>query len=127
MDVKQRVEIISSDLEALKVEVEQGGGGGDLSAYLTKDEASSTYETQTAASSALALKADKSTTYTKTEVDEAIASAGGGDVIVDGENVKTKNAGLGKGILIGNQAGFNSTATDNPQIAIGVRAGIAYP
>lgn len=77
MDVKQRVEIISSDLDALKAEVEQGGGGGDLSAYLTKEEASSTYETQTSATEALALKADKSTTYTKSEVDEAIAAAGG--------------------------------------------------
>ncbi len=126
MDVKQRVEIISSDLDALKAEVEQGGGGGDLSAYLTKEEASTTYETQTSASSALALKADKATTYTKTEVDEAIAGAGG-DVIVSGDNVKTKNAGLGKGILIGNQAGFNSAATNNEQIAIGTRAGITNP
>lgn len=125
MDVKQRVEIISSDLDALKAEVEQGGG--DLSAYLTKEEASSTYETQTSATEALALKADKSTTYTKTEVDDAIAAAAGGDVIVDGDNVKTKNAGLGKGILIGNQAGFNSTAFDNPQIAIGTRARITNP
>lgn len=71
---KQRIEILAAEIEELK---NGGGGGGDLSAYLTKDEASSTYETQSAASSALALKADKSTTYTKTEVDEAIAAAGG--------------------------------------------------
>jgi hypothetical protein len=121
---KQRIEILAAEIEELK---NSGGGGGDLYDYLTKDEASSTYETQTSASSALATKADKATTYTKTEVDEAIASAAGGDVVVDGENVKTKNAGLGKGILIGNQAGFNSLATDNPQIAIGTRAGIIKP
>ena len=120
---KQRIEILAAEIEELK----NGGGGGDLSAYLTKEEASSTYETQTSASSALALKADKSTTYTKTEVDEAIAAAAGGDVVVDGNNVKTKNAGLGKGILIGNQAGFNSTAAYNDQIAIGTRAGITNP
>ena len=35
------------------------GGGGDLSAYLTKSEASSTYETQSAATASLALKVDK--------------------------------------------------------------------
>lgn len=119
---KQRLEILAAEVEELK----NGGGGEDLSDYLTKAEASSTYETQSAASSALELKADKATTYTKTEVDSAIASASG-DVIVDGDNVKTKNAGLGKGILIGNQAGFNSTAAYAFQIAIGTRAGIANP
>lgn len=72
---KQRLEILAAEVEELK---NGGGGGGDLSDYLTKAEASSTYETQSAASSALELKADKATTYTKTEVDEAIASAGGG-------------------------------------------------
>lgn len=118
---KQRLEILAAEVEELK-----NGGGEDLSDYLTKSEASSTYETQSAASSALELKADKATTYTKTEVDEAIANAGG-DVIVDGDNVKTKNAGLGSGILIGNQAGFNSTAAYNPQIAIGIKAGIKNP
>lgn len=120
MDVKQRVEIISSDLDALKAEVEQGGGGGDLSAYLTKEEASSTYETQTSASSALALKADKATTYTKTEVDEAIAAAGG-DVIVSGDSVIAKNAAQDKyGILFGTNAGNSNNI--QPQIAIGTRA-----
>lgn len=73
MTVIQRLELLAEDVKNL----ENGGGGGDLSAYLTKEEASTTYETQTSASSALALKADKATTYTKTEVDEAIASAGG--------------------------------------------------
>ncbi len=72
MTLVQRVELLAKEVEKLG---EGGGGGGDLSAYLTKTEASSTYETQTAASSALALKADKSTTYTKEEVDEAIEEA----------------------------------------------------
>lgn len=71
---KQRLEILAAEVEELK---NSGGGGGDLSDYLTKAEASSTYETQSAASSALELKADKATTYTKTEVDSAIAAAGG--------------------------------------------------
>jgi len=72
---KQRIEILAAEVEELK---NNGGGGGDLSDYLTKSEASSTYETQSAATASLALKADKATTYTKTEVDEAIASAAGG-------------------------------------------------
>lgn len=70
MTVIQRLELLAEDVKKLEGE----GGGGDLSAYLTKDEASNTYETQTAASSALALKADAATTYTKTEVDSAIAN-----------------------------------------------------
>lgn len=107
---KQRIEILAAEVEELK---NSGGGGGTIDAY-TKAEADAKF-------------AEKSTTYTKTEVDEAIASAAGGDVIVDGDNVKTKNAGLGKGILIGNQAGFNSTAAYGPQIAIGTRAGITDP
>jgi hypothetical protein len=73
---KQRLEILATEIEELK-NSGGGGGGGDLSNYLTKAEASSTYETQSAASSALELKADKATTYTKTEVDNAIAAAGG--------------------------------------------------
>lgn len=99
---------MAAELEELKK-----GGGGASDSY-TKEEADDKF-------------AEKATTYTKTEVDEAIASAGGGDVIVSGDNVKTKNAGLGKGILIGNQAGFNSTAAYSPQIAIGTRAGIVNP
>ena len=108
---KQRLEILATEIEELKRN--GGGGGGTVDAY-TKAEADAKF-------------AEKSTTYTKTEVDEAIAAAGGGDVIVDGDNVKTKNAGLGKGILIGNQAGFNSTAAYSSQIAIGTRAGITNP
>lgn len=67
MTLIQRVELLAKEVEKLGQ-----GGGGDLSAYLTKTEASNTYETQTAASTALALKADKSTTYTKSETDSAI-------------------------------------------------------
>lgn len=48
--------------------------GSDLSAYLTKAEASSTYETQSAATASLSQKADKSTTYTKTETNAAITT-----------------------------------------------------
>lgn len=106
---KQRLEILAAEVEELK----NSGGGETIDAY-TKEEADNKF-------------AEKATTYTKTEVDEAIAAAGGGDVIVDGDDVKTNNAGLGKGILIGNQAGFNSTAAYSPQIAIGTRAGIIYP
>lgn len=73
MTLLQRVELLAEDVKKLEGE----GGGGDLSAYLTKSEASSTYETQTGATASLALKADKATTYTKTEVDNAIAAAGG--------------------------------------------------
>ena len=106
---KQRLEIMAAELEELK----NSGGGGTVDAY-TKAEADDKF-------------AEKATTYTKTEVDDAIAAAAGGDVVVDGDNVKTKNAGLGKGILIGNQAGFNSLATSENQIAIGTRAGIINP
>lgn len=67
MTLIQRVELLAKEVEKLGE-----GGGGDLSAYLTKTEASNTYETQSAASAALALKADKSTTYTKSETDSAI-------------------------------------------------------
>ena len=76
MTVIQRLELLAEDVKRLEGE----GGGGDLSAYLTKDEASSTYETQSAASSALALKADVATTYTKSEVDSAIAAVAGDGV-----------------------------------------------
>lgn len=61
MTLIQRVELLAKEVEKLG---EGGGGGGDLSAYLTKDEASSTYETQSAAAAALALKVDKATTST---------------------------------------------------------------
>lgn len=57
---KQRLEIIAAELEELK----NSGGGGTVDAY-TKAEADNKF-------------AEKATTYTKTEVDEAIASAGGG-------------------------------------------------
>lgn len=57
----------------------------------------------------------------------ALQSAGGGDVIVSGDNVKTINAVEGvNGILIGNQAGFNSPAAGY-KIAIGIRAGSIRP
>lgn len=102
---KQRLEIMAAELEELK-----NGGGGATDAY-TKEEADDKF-------------AEKATTYTKTEVDEAIASAGGGDVIVDGDNVKTKNANANaRGILIGNNAGFNALPRSEDQIAIGTRAG----
>lgn len=104
---KQRLEILAAEVEELK---NSGGGGGDLSDYLTKAEASSTYETQSSASSALALKADVATTYTKTEVDEAIAAAAGGDYI-------SKNYPI-----IGGSIEDNSTV-DSKSIAIGYNNG----
>lgn len=74
MTLIQRVELLAKEIEALEQSGGGGGGGGDLSAYLTKAEASSTYETQSAATASLSQKADKSTTYTKTEVDRAITT-----------------------------------------------------
>lgn len=61
MTVIQRLELLAKDVEKLQSE---GGGGGDLSAYLTKEEASSTYETQSAATASLALKVDIPATST---------------------------------------------------------------
>lgn len=105
---KQRIEIIATELEELK---RNGGGGGTVDAY-TKAEADNKF-------------AEKATTYTKTEVNEAIASAAGGDVIVSGDNVKTKNAWASAiGILIGNDAG---SSYKNYQIAIGTRASATNP
>lgn len=60
---KQRLEIMAAELEELK---NSGGGGGTVDAY-TKAEADDKF-------------AEKATTYTKTEVDEAIAAAAGGGV-----------------------------------------------
>ena len=103
---KQRLEILAAEVEELK----NSSGGETVDAY-TKEEADDKF-------------AEKSTTYTKTEVDEAIASAAGGDVIVDGDNVKTKNATANaRGILIGNNAGYNALPHSGEQIAIGTRAG----
>lgn len=60
---KQRIEILAAEVEELK----RNGGGGASDSY-TKEEADDKF-------------AEKATTYTKTEVDEAIASAaGGGDL-----------------------------------------------
>lgn len=73
MTLIQRVELLAKEVEALE-QSGGGGGGGDLSAYLTKAEASATYETQTAAAAALSQKANVSTTYTKTQVDSAITT-----------------------------------------------------
>lgn len=50
------------------------GGGTPVDAY-TKTESDAKYETKTDATTALALKADKTTTYTKTETDAAITAA----------------------------------------------------
>lgn len=58
---KQRIEILAAEVEELK---NNGGGGGTVDAY-TKAEADDKF-------------AEKATTYTKTEVNEAIASAAGG-------------------------------------------------
>ena len=102
---KQRLEILAAEVEELK-----NSSGETVDAY-TKEEADDKF-------------AEKATTYTKTEVDEAIASAAGGDVIVSGEDVKTKNANANaRGILIGNNAGFDAHPHSEKQIAIGVNAG----
>ena len=57
---KQRLEILAAEVEELK---NSGGGGGDLSDYLTKDEASSTYETQTSAAATYETQSHASSTY----------------------------------------------------------------
>lgn len=59
MDIKQRVEIISSDLDALK---NSGGGGGTVDAY-TKAEADNKF-------------AEKTNVYTKTEADNKFVEQG---------------------------------------------------
>ena len=102
MDIKQRVEIISSDLDALKVEVEQGGGSSDS---YTKAEADDKF-------------AEKSNVYSKTEADNKFVEQANIPLTISGDIVKTSNATGNQGILIGNQAG-NGNAE---QIAIGVRA-----
>lgn len=102
MDIKQRVEIISSDLDALKVEVEQGGGSSDS---YTKAEADDKF-------------AEKTSVYTKSEADNKFVEQANIPLTVSGDIVKTSNATGNQGILIGNQAG-NGNAE---QIAIGVRA-----
>lgn len=86
MTLIQRVELLAKEVEKLG---EGGGGGGDLSAYLTKDEASSTYETQSAAAAALALKVDKATTSTA-----SLPNAGTGttfDTGIEWTEIQAKN------------------------------------
>lgn len=85
MTLIQRVELLAQEVEKLG----EGGGGGDLSAYLTKTEASSTYETQSAAAAALALKVDKATTSTA-----SLPSAGTGttfDTGIEWTEIQAKN------------------------------------
>lgn len=60
MDIKQRVEIISSDLDALKTEVEQGAGTSDS---YTKAEADDKF-------------AEKTNVYTKSEADNKFVEQG---------------------------------------------------
>lgn len=59
MTLIQRVELLAEEVKNL----ESGGGGGDLSAYLTKEEASSTYETQTGAAATYETQSHASSTY----------------------------------------------------------------
>lgn len=115
---KQRLEILAAQVEELK-NSGGGGGGGDLSAYLTKTEARATYETQSAAAASLALKADKSTTYTKTQVDTAITTEVNamGDTKVDkveGKGLSTNDFTTAeKTKLAGIETNANHTVVDS--------------
>lgn len=88
----------------------------DLSNYYTKSETSGATEISTA----LALKADTATTYTKTETDNAITAATSTkqDTLVSGTNIKTINGEtlLGEGNITIQGGGSSYTAGDGIDI-----------
>ena len=88
----------------------------DLSNYYTKSETSGATEISTA----LASKADTATTYTKTEVDNAITAATSTkqDTLVSGTNIKTINnqSILGEGNITIEGGGSSYTAGDGIDI-----------
>lgn len=79
----------SAKTDATKVYIISDAQAGDLTNYYTKSETSGATEISTA----LNAKADTATTYTKTEVDNAITAATSTkqDTLVSGTNIKTIN------------------------------------